>query len=280
MASRKRTKPEPPRSIRYIGIDLAGAKNNKTCLATLEYYPKEGKLFLLDIVNGIGPEDSESGDTVLLEILRECGTNIGKIGINAALDLPPSLKCNKNPCPEKCNHPEVKYMRKIQGNRPSKLFTPYTQRPFEIYAKEVLLKRFSESDRFEVDETLGGNRAPLTARMHYLKKHMNRDQLVEVWPKLTTLCLFSKTKSIKNFLSTYRTMEDGGHARARLIEPFTLNFGVFIYDRDTKTIAQNLSAFDALMCAYTAFLADTEKCEKMPKDFPKTSTWVSFPREP
>src|SRR5690242_19818739 len=56
---------------KYVGLELSGAKNQKTALAVLEYFPREKKLFLLHLRDGIGPEANQSGDEVLLRVLSE-----------------------------------------------------------------------------------------------------------------------------------------------------------------------------------------------------------------
>src|SRR4051794_5559949 len=111
-------KKEVKTSIRYLGLELAGAKNPKTAVATLEYYPKEGKVFLLDaydrIVYDRGDESGpRTGDEALLDLLEELKPGVPRIGVNVPLDLPPCVTCVRKTCPmpEKCNVPAVKWMR-------------------------------------------------------------------------------------------------------------------------------------------------------------------------
>ena len=65
---------------RFLGLELAGAKNNKTALSILEYYPREQKIFLLDIRDRISGDRGSarehrpgisSGDQALLDLLFE-----------------------------------------------------------------------------------------------------------------------------------------------------------------------------------------------------------------
>src|SRR4051812_23143022 len=84
---------------RFLGLELAGAKNQKTSLAVLEYYPKEQKTFLLDIFDRIAHHDGQTGDEAVLEVIQEESTGIQKMGVNVALELPPCITCTRKACP-------------------------------------------------------------------------------------------------------------------------------------------------------------------------------------
>ena len=166
--------------------------------------------------------------------------------------------------------PEVKWMRD-QTKRAEKSaelmdagiraldFTPYTQRPVELWVRYHVFKDLPVHSRFEIDETLGGNRAPLTARMHYLKGHLRGIELSEIWPKLTVAILGNRLKLPRRILTSYRQLESGAHARMEMLEAWTKEFGLFIYERDQNKLAENLSAFDAFICAFGAMLKGTPK---------------------
>ena len=85
---------------RYLGLELSGAKSNKTTLASIEYYPKEKKVFLLDTYDRVAfDRENESGpttgDEALLALLSELVQGVAKIGVNVPLDLPPCTTCIK-----------------------------------------------------------------------------------------------------------------------------------------------------------------------------------------
>lgn len=287
--SEPRVLPLQPR--RYLGLELAGAKNQKTALAVLEYYPKEGKTFLLDVYDKISAEENQTGDEALLATLDEVISNeshrIAKLGVNVPITLPPCIECTRKTCPlpDKCTVTTVKWMR--EQTRKAKNddyttgvnvleFTPYTQRPFEIWARYQILPKLHPDYRFEIDEALGGNRAPLTARMHFLSRHLKKIPLVEVWPKLTISTLAQGIGISRRIISSYRKLEEGYAARVELLETLAMKKGVFIYDRDLKKLAQSLTAFDAFICAYTALLSDRDMTVPPPKGFPKESGWVHY----
>lgn len=278
-------------SRRYLGLELSGAKNPKTCLAAIEYYPREGKIFLLDVYEGIGPTDDHTSDESVIETIEELRDHTAGIGVNGALDLPPCLPCPRKTCagPRKCTHPPVKWMREMV-KRASKTkssedgprvkdFTPYTQRPVELWVRYQIFPRLAKGYRFEIDETLGGTRAPLNARMIYLKRHLSSLPILETNPKLTLAILAHSMKIPARLFEQYRSLENGIEAREELLTILADRLSLFVYDRDAKKLAQNLSAFDALISAYTALLKDLDQCEDIPKGFPKdSSSWIYYPQ--
>src|SRR5437868_4878432 len=100
-------------SKRYLGLELAGAKNQKTSIAALEYYPKENKIFLLDIFDRISGHKNQTSDEALLEVINEMQPGITQMGVNIALELPPCIQCTRKTCPQTkdCNVAPVKWMR-------------------------------------------------------------------------------------------------------------------------------------------------------------------------
>ena len=281
---------------RFLGLELAGAKNQKTSLAVLEFYPKEQKVFLLDIFDHITYPENQTGDEAVLEAIREEKSKSVVLGVNVALDLPPCITCIRKHCPtpSNCTVPAVKWMREITEEASEKAsngenlsvrvqeFTPYTQRPIELWTRyKVLpeLKNIPASDEsFQIDETLGGNRAPLVARMNYLKRHLSDFTLVEVWPKLSMSLIASSIGVSKRAINSYRKLEDGVHAREEILITLTKAQQIFIYERDLNKLSQSLSAFDAFICAYTALLSDRDLCAPTPKGFPHSSGWVQYPQ--
>ena len=273
---------------RYLGLELAGAKNEKTAVAALEFYPREKKIFLLDIFDKAVAHDDQSGDEALLEIIDELKPGVAAMGVNVPLTLPPCITCHRKACslPLGCSQPAVKWMhdfsRKIAKNQKEKKskikpFTPYTQRPVELWIRHQILPELSESSRFDIDEALGGTKAPLTARMVYLKRHLNDFKLIEAWPKLTVALLAQENEISRRTISSYRHLEEGIHARTEIIESLADHLGIFIYERDLRKLSRSLAAFDAFMCAYTALLSDSGDCESAPAGFPEESGWVEYP---
>ncbi|MBI2711765.1 MAG: hypothetical protein HYX41_02715 [Bdellovibrio sp.] len=282
-----------PETLRYLGLELSGAKNQKTALAVIEYYPKERKTFLLDVFDKIAPHSDQTSDQALIELIREETGNDKpkKMGVNVPLTLPPCLSCSPRSCSPStslagnCGSPSVRwmnqYIRKVSHakNLKNKInpFTPYTQRPFELWARYELLNRLPKNHFFEIDEALGGNRAPLTARMHFLKKQLRHFPLCEVWPKLTVAFLSQKLALSPRVIRSYRLLEQGAHFRELILNAIAKQYEVFIYERDLRKLAQSLTGFDAFLCAFTVVLSDRGECAKVPKGFPEKSGWVCYP---
>lgn len=269
---------------RYLGLELSGAKNSKTALSILEFYPKEQKTFLLDIHDRVTAHDEQTGDQALLELLDEVGPGPSLLGVNVALTLPPCLECQPRSCKKACSSKSTQWMerfarKKSQPRNPIQ-FTAYTQRPVELWVRHEVLKQVPKALVFEVDEAMGGSRAPLTARMHYLKRHLAAHRMVEVWPKLSALKLCLELGMDRRLLSRYRKLEEGAHARMGFLEVLSQKHGIFIYDRDLKKLSHSLAAFDSFLCAYTALLSDQGRCEPAPRGFPEASGWVHYPSNP
>lgn len=311
---------------RYLGLELSGAKNGKTALATLEYYPKERKIFLLDIYDRISGHHVEhghaagglegmtaAGDEALLGLVGELTEDLIQIpgasarpagrrvsarptphsivmAVNVPLELPPCISCTRKSCPRPaaCGVAAIKWMREAHRkaerharsdhSAPRAIeYTTYTQRPVELWIRYQVLSKLPETHRFEIDETLGGNKAPLTARMHFLQRHLGELPVVEAWPKLTVALLGLELDLPKRVIQSYRRLEEGVHAREQILERLAERHDVFIYERDVRKLSHSLTAFDAFVCAYTAYLSDTERCAKSPAGFPVASGWVQYP---
>jgi hypothetical protein len=63
-------------------------------------------------------------------------------------------------------------------------FTAYTTRPVELWLRHAVLPTLEPRARFDVDEAMGSNRAPLLARMRFLARHLPeiRSSRLRVWP--------------------------------------------------------------------------------------------------
>lgn len=284
---------------RYLGLELSGAKNAKTMIAVLEYYPREKKVFLLDIQGGIGADPAANSDEALIGTILDHADDRKemRLGVSAPLTLPPCLTCTKRICTpaRACNTHEVKWMetfyqrhapqraKKAVSKRTARskdFFTPYTQRPVELWLKYEVMNHLPPKMRFELDETLGGNRAPLTARMLYLQRHLTPFRMHEVLPKLTVALLMPSLRLSQRTMRLYRSLEGGADERLVILERMCEHLDIFIYDRDLKKLTSNLNAFDAFLCAYTALLHDRGETVPRPKGFPPNSGWVEYPKSP
>lgn len=267
----------------YLGLELSGAKNQKTTVVSIQYDPKRKIAELQELIEGV-----EGGDFQLLKVLKS-KNSFTKMGVNAALALPPCIACKKKTCPlpSRCNVKSVKWMRETVKKfhpqpRPSE-FTPYTQRPVEIWLRYHWIPDMDPRLGFEIDETLGGSRAPLTARMNFLLRHLKKSKIIEVLPKLTVGSLATRYQLDPRYVSTYRHLEKGLLARKYVLDELTQAiqkefFSLQIKNTDLKKFSKSLLSFDALICAITAIFSDLQQVEPPPKKWPKESGWIHYPR--
>lgn len=295
---------------RFVGIALSGSKNNKTVIVSVDFYPENSKFFVSSIIEKQGSSKTQTADERLLTTIsrldREISldpltkqtkeafnhgseqTNIRlikTIAFNVPLDLPPCVTCNilRCPTPKQCEVPSTEYMRKLSESsnaaKVSKMgaYSPYTERPAEVWVKQKVMPELDELFDFEIDEALGGNKAPLTVRAQYLVRHLGRQfSLIETWPKLSVARLLDKKQSRE--FKRHRELQSGITARSKILEILSERDGLFIYSADQKLITESLAIFDAFICAYTAFLARVGLTVERPKTFPLQATFVTYPK--
>jgi hypothetical protein len=258
---------------KYYGVCLSGGKNEKTFFARIDEFKKENKLILNSIIQAPQGDYHTSNDKLLIEFFDK-QKDLSSIGIDTPVDLPPCFNC-KTKCPslERCKVPSVRYMwelhRKKEKNKP--IFTPYTERAVEHYINSI------EKDVF-MSAALGANMAPLTARTRFLQKHL-KATLKEVFPKLTYVRLSRSFGLPRKFLNTKRLSEEGDEARWYFLKYLSDKNIIFMYNQDVQMMVDNPYAFDAFLVALTLLLDSRDMCEAKPKNFPKTDSWILFPKE-
>lgn len=281
-AGRKDIRPDEVKSshfLRSFGLSVSGGKSDKTCLAVLDQYfdsnKKPHRLFLSAIHDKIQSEDFVSADMKISEIISQLLDNAKIIVLDAPMTLPKCLRCELD-CPgfETCQVEEIKWMRTFYQSLPKKknkkLFTPYTQRPIDLYLSEL------EEENLEVQHSLGANLAPLTARSIFLSRRMPID-CIETFPKLAVWRLGLDLKVAKSQLRKYRSSVGGEDARRIFLQALIDKTGLFLYNQDFRLLCENHHAFESLICAYIGTLYLDGKTEKRPEGFPKNEAWVEFP---
>lgn len=272
---------------RYLGLSLGGAKSERTCLTVIDYYRKQEKAFVVDIYEAVASDGELTADQVLIDLVLELSTELtGQPGgvrvmaVDVPLTLPPCMFECDSECQgyDKCKKPEVRWMRQQYQkakakNTKLKHFTPYSQRPVDLYFRY----KYPEVNLFQ-DETMGANLAPQAARMSYLKRYFQDIHLVEVWPKLSLFCLQKPLRLTKREVLDYRHLENGAHVRTRILDRLVEKASLFVYERDMKKLVSNMDAFDSLLCAWVALQTDLGQVEKFKSDLPLESGWVQIPQ--
>ena len=266
----------PRRQFRsFLGVDLGGGKGKNTAVARLERAGDGAR------VVHVGARDATGSPFYDAELLGYLHQHLD--GAVLALDAPltPSVcvRCRLPSCPTlpRCDDPVVRWFRDhgdpMVLERPSRPAgkpptTPYTQRACEV----VLWREHGILPR----EALGQGMGPLTARAHYLHRTLERqltlnEDLIEVYPKATLTMLFGarRARDYKRGVNTWRV-------RAEMLEELGpgLKFEVW-----REGCLENDHCFDAVICAYTAFLWATEGWQ-LPRRHREVYTrdgWIWFP---
>lgn len=264
--------------IRFIGVSLAGGKSDKACVAVIEYYPENKKIFLSRLFEKIKSDENISGDLKIHELILQNADTLKYVAFDTPWNLPNCITC-KLKCPgyENCHEPHIEWMWRHQEDhlkkkRPKKLFTPYTQRAVEMYFATEL------EEVFHLHHAMGANTAPLLARAAFIRKRIPFE-CIEVFPKLTLWRMGKALNLMKSQIADHRAAFGGDESRAQFVQALNDNNTAFIYHQDAKNMVENNHAFEAFMCAMTAYLKHINLTEKRPKDFPKEEDWIEFPIE-
>jgi hypothetical protein len=264
------------RSERYVGLHLSGAKNDKTVLCEIQYYPKYKQLVLSQIIEKIGPEEKKTGDSVLVQEINKL-KSIKQLGINVSLQLPPCLRCRlKCPGVERCKVEEVQWLKKEyqkakKKNKKARLAMPYTDRPVEYFVNQELEKHL------EIQYSLSANAAPLTARAYFIQKHI-KAKTKEILPALSVWRMGNYLNVQKSYLKYYKNSDDCEVVRLFFLDQLKEKVPIFMYNADKQLLVSNPHAFDAFICALSVFYDEKKMAEARPKNFPKKASWISFPK--
>ncbi len=262
---------------RFIGVSLSGGKADKSCLAVLEYYPDHNKVFLTQLEEKIKSDEEISADLKIHEIISRYGKDVELVAFDAPLTLPKCMSC-KLKCPgyENCKEPEIQWMwnwteHRNKQKKPKKLFTPYTQRCVELHMMTEL------EEPFVMQHAMGANIAPLTARAHFMTRRLAL-KTIEVFSKASIWRLGRALKVSKIHLRFHKHAVGGDESRASILKSLTEHNVAFLYQQDIKQMVENSHAFEAFICALTAYLKFCSQTEPKPKDFPRDEGWVEFPK--
>lgn len=256
----------------FVGVDLGGGKGKTTAVARLERRD-DGVLEVVEVGTTRGGRDPWYDETLSEYLASYAGRAV--VAVDAPLTLTACVRCREPVCPglTACTDPTVVWFRTegerliaeaapaerdriastngqanghVKGRKPAT--TPYTQRATEVY----LHRRFGIVPR----ETLGQGMGPLTARASHLVRALAahgyrlHTNLIEVYPKATIHQLWGARVA-----RGYKRQVDTWETRARILESLrgTVEFGRKSRMSREECLS-NDHCFDALICAYTAFL--------------------------
>lgn len=261
----------------FLGVALGGGKTDKTCVALVDYYPDQNKIFLSRLFERVSTHGEVSSDLQLHKIVTELPGKVESVAFDTPLQLPKCLRCRLK-CPgfEACEETEIKwlwkhYRKRNTQKKPRKLFTPYTERCVEFYLQTEL------EEVFHPPHALGANMAPLTARAHFITRRLKRP-CIEVYPKLSLWRIGRALGIGKNHLRFHRHSFGGEESRHIILQRLIQEDIAFLYVQDVKNMTANAHAFEAFVCALTGVLEFKKQCEPRPKGFPKEEAWIAIPK--
>jgi hypothetical protein len=275
-AAREQTKRTTAK--KFLGLSLSGGKTDKASLALIEFYPEQKKVFLSRLFHSLKPESNLSADSKIIELLQQHESSIEYVGVDNPWQPPPCFQCERS-CGgyEVCKRPHIlwfwdHYQKTKLKKKPTKIFTPYTQRCVENYLNTEL------EESFHLSHAMGANSAPLLARASYLKRRTTCEWL-EVFPPLSVWRIGRNLNIKKSDLRSYRRSAVGEACRKQILISLQEHDVVFLYKDDVNTMVQSVHAFDAFICAYTLFLKYSKQTVKRPQGFPEYEDWIEFPKE-
>ena len=274
----------------FIGVDLGGGKGKNTAVAVLRRSRDGQRVTVTQYDTGDGhPWFDERLVPFLLENAEDA-----VLAIDAPLTLTACVRCREAVCPgvAACVDPAVKLFRAsavrrrerallvdddatispppTHGDNGKPTYTPYTQRLTEVLLHEEhgILPR----------ETLGQGMGPLTARAAYLTRALAsrftlNENLIEVYPKATIWRLLGEQTA-----RTYKKHHAQAAVRLGKIlgELPGLEFGPGQWQ---ERGVQNDHMFDAVICAYTAWLwaRDGWQLPVDERDVYQVDGWIHIP---
>lgn len=266
----------------FLGLSLAGGKTDKSCLAVLDFYPEQNKIFLTKIFDKIKNEDALSSDLKLYELILQFADRTEYLALDVPWESPLCLQCElKCPGYENCKEEQIRWMWDYYYNhrvkkRPQKIFTPYTQRCVEFFLQTEL------EEKFILPHAMGANSAPLMARAQFLLRRLKQVkdlQAIEVFPKLSVWRLGNALGALKSNMRAHKHASYGEQARRSLLHTMLQKNLVFVYEQDRKILIESGHSFDAFVMAITAFLKYQNQTEKRPTGFPAKEAWIEFPKK-
>lgn len=265
---------------RFLGLELGGSRSHRTALVAIDHYA-EGRLFVGELHSQLHGTEKEGADQELARLVNAHPHEA--IGINAPLSLPPCVSCTLSACPsfENCDVSAVTWMREEARTLPgkSRVPSPYTQRPVDLLLRGKWQKDIPVE--IPVDESLGAGRAPLAARMLYLKRHFISPKFLEVNPRLALAGIAPWFGVSNRELRRARDVEEGVEIRAGILEKLSGEQEglprLFLYNADLLAFAKEIAAFDALLAALMAAYEELDLLE--PLDWDASWGRIAKPRQ-
>lgn len=257
-----------------MGLSLGGGKADKACLAVLDHYPSHKKIFLTKLFERIKNEENISADRQIVDLVEEHATGAKSLAFDVPWRLPAGLRDDADLASDEGPHMEwmQDYLKRTNLSRkPKRIYTSYIQRCVDAYLATEL------EEKFIINQAMSANMAPLLARAMYLHRRLSLP-LVEVNPKVALWRIGRSLGVARSHLRAHRKSVGGDEARRAILASLISNDVAFVYEQDRRLMVENNHAFEAFICALTAFLKFKKQTEPRPPGFPETEDWVEIPK--
>jgi hypothetical protein len=237
---------------RFLGIELGGSR--RTAAVSMDFFDHDKKIFLREIESPVEALGDETPDESLVRLVGAMEPL--SVGVDAPLTLPPLLWADQKAAEEAMEwmRAEARRQRWGRGKQPCS----YSLRPVDMllrgpWQEDVIVP-------FPVDDSFGSSRAPLAARMQYLQRQLPGVDFVEAIPRLALGGIARWYGLSAREVRRARDVEEGVDQRMGILDSLSQQPRseklpqLFLYKTDIATLAQDLSAFDAFLCAFMAVL--------------------------
>lgn len=268
---------------RFLGLELGGSR--RTAVVCLDYDARAQKVILVEMHAHLHGTKDETADEVLLRVVNGLGPDL--LAVDAPLTFPPCLSCEIPACPGVggCPKPAVRWMREEAERRrysKAKFPPPYTHRPVDL----LLRGRWQDDAPLPIpaEEAFGSGRAPLAARMSYLRKRFTCQNFLEVSPRFALAGIADWYGISVRELRRCRDMEHGAENRFTLMNKIVEKGAVpnlphiFLYMTEVVALSKDLCAFDAFLCALMGVFQALDLLEKTPAEMDPAWGWVARPK--
>lgn len=240
---------------RFLGIELGGSR--RTAAVSLDLFAGDKKIFLREIESPVESLGDETPDESLIRLVKAMEPL--SVGVDAPLTLPPLLWDDREAAAEAMEwmKAEAKRQRWGRGKQPCS----YSLRPVDMllrgpWQEDVIVP-------FPVDDSFGASRAPLAARMQYLRRELPGVRFLEAIPRFALGGVARWYGLSAREVRRARDVEEGVEQRMGILDSMSQQPRspklpqIFLYKADIASLAQDLSAFDAFLCAYMAALEES-----------------------
>jgi hypothetical protein len=266
---------------RFLGIELGGSR--RTAVVGLDFAPRERKVYLVETHAHLHATRDETADELLIRIVNAAKPD--RIAVDAPLTFPPCLVCEVPACPgaSGCPKPAVEWMRAEALRRrwsKAKFPPPYTHRPVDLLVRG----RWQDDSPLPLpsDEAFGSSRAPLAARMSYLRRHLECRHYLEVNPRFALVGIAEWYGISVRELRRCRDLEHGAENRFTLLNKIAEGKSpdlpqIALFMTEVVALAKDLSSFDAFLCAYMALCRELDLLEPLTELDPAWG-WIAKPK--